>query len=379
MKKNILIVFLALFFISLVANAQGEAELNISVNNSIYSYVKNSQEKIEFLLTLKNVRKVKSWTLLILDSKGKVVKTLSGENSLPKKVLWDAKDENNIYVKDGVYSYRFTVRTDKEVFALAKDNVITVDSTSPFIFIKAASDIYFIEDNGKLDKDLNIYINCDDDNGIDYNKSGILIVNSRNMGVKQFKFENKIPELITWDGMDAIYGSIVRPGNYTVKCVIYDKAGNFEQTETMISFIKMPEDEAAIKEKVKKIEVKNEKRGAVITLSTKDLFGFDETKLKPVATIILNQVVDIIKEKYPKDIVYIEGHADSGVGREYDLHLSEKRAQAVYDFFAANGISRSRISTKGYGSTVPVSMKRSELTMEQNRRIEIVLSKEALD
>ncbi len=67
----------------------------------------------------------------------------------------------------------------------------------------------------------------------------------------------------------------------------------------------------------------------------------------------------------------ITGHTDD-VGSEKDnLILSEKRAQAVVDYLASNGISKSRLRYKGYGESKPLKPNTSEENRQQNRRIEM--------
>lgn len=66
--------------------------------------------------------------------------------------------------------------------------------------------------------------------------------------------------------------------------------------------------------------------------------------------------------------VLIEGHTDRVGSREFNLELSERRAQAVADFLKANGVSGDRLRVQGFGFDKPVSD-----SAEQNRRVEAVL------
>lgn len=69
--------------------------------------------------------------------------------------------------------------------------------------------------------------------------------------------------------------------------------------------------------------------------------------------------------------VVIEGHTD-GVGSvQANQVLSENRASAVRQWLAGNGIAASRLSTKGFGATVPVAPNDTPEGRQQNRSVEI--------
>lgn len=66
----------------------------------------------------------------------------------------------------------------------------------------------------------------------------------------------------------------------------------------------------------------------------------------------------------------IEGHTDSAGGRTVNLSLSQRRAQAVADFLASQGIARSRLEVQGYGYDRPLP--RTPISSGRNRRVEAV-------
>ena len=70
--------------------------------------------------------------------------------------------------------------------------------------------------------------------------------------------------------------------------------------------------------------------------------------------------------------VIIAGHTDSIGGREYNIDLSQRRARALVDYLASNGVSRSLLDPIGYGYDRPLAgLSASE---PLNRRVEIVLA-----
>ena len=83
---------------------------------------------------------------------------------------------------------------------------------------------------------------------------------------------------------------------------------------------------------------------------------------------------EIIKRN-PRATFVIEGHTDSFGGTDYNIQLSQRRADAVKTWLVANlGLPEDRIVTIGYGSTKPI-VPVSGTVEEQapNRRVEIVI------
>lgn len=84
---------------------------------------------------------------------------------------------------------------------------------------------------------------------------------------------------------------------------------------------------------------------------------------------LLDQVVQVLRD-YPKMRVRIEGHTDSVGGESFNLKLSQKRADAVKDYVARNGIDAARLESVGFGLTRPIASNRAEKGRAQNRRTE---------
>ncbi len=74
----------------------------------------------------------------------------------------------------------------------------------------------------------------------------------------------------------------------------------------------------------------------------------------------------------------VEGHTDSVGGDEYNQQLSEKRAGAVRDYLVQQGIPVDSIVSRGLGKTQPVASNDTPEGRQQNRRVELVLSGEAI-
>lgn len=105
-------------------------------------------------------------------------------------------------------------------------------------------------------------------------------------------------------------------------------------------------------------------------------FDFDLHTLKSQSFVELDKLKDML-EKSPELNVEIAGHTDIIGSPAYNMSLSHKRASAVVNYLVRKGISRSRISTKGYGETKPLASNDDEAEgRELNRRTEFILLKD---
>jgi outer membrane protein OmpA-like peptidoglycan-associated protein len=101
-------------------------------------------------------------------------------------------------------------------------------------------------------------------------------------------------------------------------------------------------------------------------------FDTDRYELKTVSYSELDKLVSFLKQN-PALRIEIGGHTDDEGPGDYNLELSLKRAQAVYDYLLDKGIDANRISFRGYGENNPVSANDTEEGRAQNRRTEITI------
>lgn len=81
---------------------------------------------------------------------------------------------------------------------------------------------------------------------------------------------------------------------------------------------------------------------------------------------------------YPTLRLSVEGHTDSVGGDDYNQQLSERRAEAVRDYLVQQGIASDTVTASGFGKTAPVASNDTPDGRQQNRRVELVLSGEAI-
>jgi outer membrane protein OmpA-like peptidoglycan-associated protein len=103
-------------------------------------------------------------------------------------------------------------------------------------------------------------------------------------------------------------------------------------------------------------------------------FDFDSATLKPESTETLEQILKAVQSR-PSLKLTIEGHTDSQGSDEYNLKLSQQRAQAVVDWLVQKGTDASRLEAKGYGESRPVADNNRPDGRALNRRVEIAVAK----
>ncbi|MCB2181844.1 MAG: OmpA family protein [Desulfobulbaceae bacterium] len=99
-------------------------------------------------------------------------------------------------------------------------------------------------------------------------------------------------------------------------------------------------------------------------------FDFDSAEIRPGLYPEIDRVANVVGQ-YPQTLIRVEGHTDSTGSEEYNLKLSQRRAQAVGNLLMQRNISSSRIQLVGLGETHPVASNETEAGRLKNRRVEI--------
>ena len=98
-------------------------------------------------------------------------------------------------------------------------------------------------------------------------------------------------------------------------------------------------------------------------------FDFDKSDIKPEAKPVLEAIAMDLKAN-PKKFLLIEGHCDERGTNEYNLALSERRAQGTLEYLAVLGVNRDNITTKPLGEEMPADPEHNEAAWAKNRRSE---------
>ena len=124
---------------------------------------------------------------------------------------------------------------------------------------------------------------------------------------------------------------------------------------------------------IRQVQVKEESRGLVLTLSGSVLFRSGSAELVATARRRLDEVADALKKT--GNPLLIEGHTDSQGSAQVNDELSYFRAEAVRRYLVDRGVDGSRIRTEGLGSEQPVASNSTSEGRANNRRVEIVIQR----
>ena len=100
-------------------------------------------------------------------------------------------------------------------------------------------------------------------------------------------------------------------------------------------------------------------------------FKLNSAKLLKSSYGTLDDVARLMK-KFPDANLEVQGHTDFKGTDEYNMQLSQKRAQAVVDYLVKKGVDSSRLRAVGYGRTMPIADNNDKAGREKNRRVEMV-------
>jgi outer membrane protein OmpA-like peptidoglycan-associated protein len=112
--------------------------------------------------------------------------------------------------------------------------------------------------------------------------------------------------------------------------------------------------------------------GILITFDSGLLFPLNSSTLSATTKTNLTELSKTLN-KYQDTNVLIEGHTDSSGDDAYNNKLSDQRANSVEDYLASEGVKSSRLTTKGYGESQPISSNDTEAGRQANRRVEVAI------
>jgi outer membrane protein OmpA-like peptidoglycan-associated protein len=105
------------------------------------------------------------------------------------------------------------------------------------------------------------------------------------------------------------------------------------------------------------------------------LFKFDSSQLTDESIVIVDNLVNTLKQYKGWSKLQINGHTDNVGAAEYNQALSERRVKAVKDYIVSKGIPASNISFTGFGESKPKTTNDTKEGRQENRRVEFEVSK----
>ena len=124
------------------------------------------------------------------------------------------------------------------------------------------------------------------------------------------------------------------------------------------------------------LQTRDSARGLIVSMSDV-LFDTGRYSLKPGAREKLAKVAGILLA-YPGLNIEVGGYTDNVGGDDMNQTLSENRAGSVRDYLVQQGVASGSVSARGFGNTLPVASNDNSSGRQQNRRVELLVSGEAI-
>ena len=117
------------------------------------------------------------------------------------------------------------------------------------------------------------------------------------------------------------------------------------------------------------LDIQEAKQGGQFVLN-KIYFATNKADLNTAASTDLNRLVKYLQDNATAS-VEIQGHTDNKGSDALNNRLSQNRAISVMSYLIAQGISKTRLSAKGYGSNSPIDTNATAEGRAKNRRVEV--------
>ena len=127
-----------------------------------------------------------------------------------------------------------------------------------------------------------------------------------------------------------------------------------------------------LEQNIKGATVERVGEGIQVTFASGLLFDFDSDFVRPDARTNLRELA-LSLSRYPDSDLLIVGHTDQVGSAGYNQGLSERRANSAATYLMSQGVSGTRIATRGLGETEPVGSNETEAGRQANRRVEVAI------
>lgn len=178
-----------------------------------------------------------------------------------------------------------------------------------------------------------------------------------------------IPHGFQWNNVEEVYG---KEGQNLVGELV--ETNKYNNQQIIKKIVELESTEIDVPDNVE-LNI----QGSEVTMLVPDdvLFDFDKYALKDTSKAVLKDIAKVLETSFnKKDFeIVINGHTDNAGNKEYNLELSEKRAEEVKGFLATELDEQDvTFQTKGYGDSKPIASNDNEAGQAKNRRVEIVIN-----
>lgn len=359
-------------------------ELVLSLSPDLFSpNGDGTKDDASFLPGYKDASPAAEWQIEVRDPSKRTVKTFSGKDKLPLSVPWKGGLEEGRALPDGSYTYVFSAADEVGNRASTPEGIARIDNSAPQASLQVDPPLFSPNGDGAKDE-TTFLLDAKDVSDI---SSWMMSVTGKEGHLRNFKGVGRPPRSFPWEGKND-RGNPVPDGTYSCVLSVTDEVGNTGKSpavdvkvDTSKPLVTVTAETETLQELTPQMTVTQTQGDLVIALSSEVLFDTGQSVVKTQAYTTLTKAVHLIR-RYPRRKVRIEGHADNVPIRNAqfkdNLALSEGRAKAVLDFFAEKGsIDRARMSSQGFGDAKPKASNDTEEGRRINRRVEIILMKEA--
>ncbi|MCL2793499.1 MAG: gliding motility-associated C-terminal domain-containing protein [Spirochaetaceae bacterium] len=335
----------------------------------------NYMDTIRFFLLHTNEVPVESWSLRIISSAGRTVRTFAGASvsgsiiSIPETIIWDGKSETGEIIDD-IYRAEFRVLYKKGDIRTSETRNFILDTTPPKVEI-VLTPFPFSPDNDGVDDYLNIIIRLEDKSEIrDWE---IRIRDPYMNDFRRFAGRGLPPERIIWDGMSDRGELVQAAEDYPYEFTATDIFGNSVTVSGIIAVdVLVIRDGDNLRIKISSINFAPDSPELVT----------DIPEIRERNERILQRLAEILN-KYSTYRIKIEGHANNlswydpvraeREEREELIPLSQQRCETVKRILVEKGVAADRMTTLGVGGTNPVVPFSDLENRWKNRRVEFIL------
>lgn len=109
-----------------------------------------------------------------------------------------------------------------------------------------------------------------------------------------------------------------------------------------------------------------------VTMTDQTAFDFDSAQIKPGFNSTMDKISDVVN-RYGKTHLTVVGHTDNVGTEQYNQSLSQRRAQAVSQYFGSHGVIPERLAAEGRGEGAPRASNATPEGRRLNRRVEVYI------
>ncbi|MHB2026000.1 MAG: FlgD immunoglobulin-like domain containing protein [Elusimicrobiota bacterium] len=343
---------------------------------------KGSVKQTTFALSYHDASPIGKWALSIKNDKGALVRSFSGQGSIPGSIDWHGKNTAGKIVPDGSYTYNLAALDSVANKSATSDQLVRVVDAPPKIALSVEPAIFAPNSDGA-----NNHALFNDTMRAAANPASwvLTIADASGRVVQKFSGQGRPPEQISWAGADD-KRSPFPDGGYQGRLSVTDEVGNVgwsAPASVVINGAKpqivVSAEEESVPSLMPEIETHQTNDGIVIPLAAEVLFKTGQADIRPEAYATLDEAAAMLR-KYQGRHILIAGHTDNVPihNSEFSSNtaLSQARARAVRRYFVDKaGLDSSQMSARGYGDAKPIASNETERGRQENRRVEIIIEK----